>query len=349
MSSVFNGILVPLDGSPVAEQAVPYAMSLASSLATPIHVLRACQPPRMAWPEVDNAGYGFRGEVGITDPDSNTTALTYYMQRKAYERMVAEQYVANVARFLSRRGLQITTAVEDGPAADVILSKAYIDPSMLIVMGTHGRTGLPRIMHGSVADSVLHQSVNPVLLVHSEQEQDWDQPAPVKNIVLALDGSVFAEGALAAAAVVGRALDAAVFPLWVVPHSLKNDGDDSEMTAAPAPMTEATDAVARTYLNDIASRLTDAGVAKVEPRVLHEDPAMGIVELAQRLPDTLVVMTTHGRSGMGRWILGSIADRVVARGNRPVLLIRPYQMAGQPSELHAHNIETVSAAANPTL
>jgi nucleotide-binding universal stress UspA family protein len=85
------------------------------------------------------------------------------------------------------------------------------------------------------------------------------------------------------------------------------------------------------YLHREGQKLKDEGLSLVEERLLHGHPAAVMVDLAREIPDSLVAMTTHGRSGVGRWLLGSVADRVVRYSDAPVVLIRMSREMGRES------------------
>jgi nucleotide-binding universal stress UspA family protein len=116
-----------------------------------------------------------------------------------------------------------------------------------------------------------------------------------------LDGSPLAEESLSHVIDLARTMN-----LKVILVRVESDGEE----------------VSKNYLHSIRDRLSDEGVASVEKRVLHGHPAVNIVDLAHNTAKSLVTMTTHGRSGLGRWVLGSVTDRVVRHSGDPVLVIR---------------------------
>ncbi len=145
-------------------------------------------------------------------------------------------------------------------------------------------------------------------------------------MIVALDGSPLANAVLPHVPVWAKALDLDVtlvrvnpdisdyYPLTLVPGSFFYE--------VPEETAKEMDVEAADYLGKMANRLRRQGIRSVEELLLKGDPAAALVDLAQRSPDSLVAMTTHGRSGIGRWVIGSVADRVVRHSRVPVLLIR---------------------------
>ncbi len=320
---MYRKILVALDGSEVSEQVLPYARFFAAGLKAPVVLLRAYAPPDLDWSDTVHDEYTFVAPKEVQETEGRAKGHIYLDQALEHEGERAQEYLDKVAGDLKRAKVQVTTKVEAVPAADAILKEANKDPLTLIIMGTHGRSGLARMALGSVADKVLHASGSPLLLVHALKDQELARRATVRNIVLPLDGSPLAEEALSTAAVVARSLDAKVTSVWAVPPAMGYYGDYMTYDArAYLEMYEETEKAAKEYLGRVSKNLTGAGVAKVDAKVVMQDPASAIIDLAQSLQDSLVVMTTHGRSGLGRWALGSVADKVVRHVGRPVLLLR---------------------------
>lgn len=286
---MFNKIVTPLDGSDVAEQVLPYVRPLAVGLETPVELVLAS---------------GIDGKGTIDD------------------RVKAEEYLKGVAKSFANL-VPVAYVVRDGNPVDVIVDAAKEHLSTLIAMATHGRSGLARWAMGSVADKVLHSAPNPLLLVRAQKDTEAAQTVTIKNVIVPLDGSPLAEQVLPLVAAIARSLGAKVYPTWVVPPAPAFYGDYVAYSAETYKMLyEDTEKAAAEYLGKIKTRLNSAGVRDVENKVLLGSPAGAIVDLTEEIPDALVTMTTHGRSGVGRFVLGSVADRVVSYSKRPVLLVR---------------------------
>ena len=211
------------------------------------------------------------------------------------------------------------------------MDRAGEDPDALIVMTTHGRGGLARWALGSMAGRVLHSVSNPVLVVRASAAEVV--PAGVRNMLVPLDGSDLAELSLEHASNLAAALDASV-SLVRATHTLeyyRSRVAGPAVAAGQSPeswiddlMGEDSDEVTN-YLIRVQRRLAAERpeIDRVETlHLLHDSPAQAIIDRVSVQP-TLVVMTSHGRGGLGRMLLGSVTDRVVRHSNAPVLVIRP--------------------------
>jgi nucleotide-binding universal stress UspA family protein len=200
----------------------------------------------------------------------------------------------------------------------------------MIAMSTHGRQGIGRWALGSVADRVLQASNNPLLLVRAKG--DVPAPAPkLENVIVALDGSDLAEQVLPYVTPLAKALD---LKLLLVRVTLSpgeyhryfggqpRDEEATSFLTLYEEFSETVDTEAKIYLHETAARLKKEGIAAVEEHLMHGNPAEEIVGFARATPNTLVAMTSHGRTGIKRWVLGSVADRVIRDSGDPVLLIR---------------------------
>jgi nucleotide-binding universal stress UspA family protein len=229
----------------------------------------------------------------------------------------AAAYLDRVAAGVRAHGLVAEPVVAAGRPADVVVHEAAAREVDLIVMTTHGRSGPGRWVLGSVADEVLHRTARPVLLVRSGQAVTSERP---HRIVVPLDGSELAERALLhARALAGPGgellLYQALAPITpVVPDA----GPDSLWTE----MMEDTTAEALAYLERVAAPLRAAGYG-ARTAVDFGPAASLIAEYARREQADLIVVSSHGRSGTARWLLGSVADELVRSSPVPLLLLRP--------------------------
>jgi nucleotide-binding universal stress UspA family protein len=291
---MYSRILVPLDGSILSEGVLPYARALAHAIRAPVELLRVNEP--------------VQADAGLA---------------------VEQEYLEKIAA--SFAGItDIKCRVEPGSPADTIIDHAAAQPDSLIAMATHGHSGVQRYLLGSVAEKVLHATTNDVLLVRTEG-RDTGGEACLSTVLIPLDGSELAEKALPTATgiathlklkiVLVRALVRFFFevPEPVLPVFGTHIPNPKELWAQAG-------AAATDYLNEKAARLRAQGLSDVSS-VLIESGAEGapaaIIDLAKRTADSLVVMSTHGRSGIGRWLLGSVTERVIRHSSVPVLVIRP--------------------------
>jgi len=281
---VYTRILVPLDGSGLAEQVLPYARLLGQRLDSRIELLRVFEPP---------------------SPDLNVglNPAMYAHRTNEFVEQQAMDYLNGVAGDLRDAGIRVSTAVLHGSFAPHIVDEAENEPDTLIAMCSHGRSGLTRWLRGSVTDKILHVTKDPLLIVRAKSGPSRPAEANIKTIIVPLDGSALAEQILPHAGTIAVAMESQVILVTV--------------TSDDVP-----DAAAADCLRRSAEKLRQAGVSSVEERVVRGAPAAEIVDLAHQVPDSLVAMTTYGRSGVGRWLMGSVADRVVRDSESPVLVIR---------------------------
>jgi nucleotide-binding universal stress UspA family protein/HEAT repeat protein len=298
---MFARILVPLDGSPLAEQALPLATGMAQRFRATLHLLRAVVVP--AGLDVD-----FRPLVDALRDE-------------------AQRYLDEMAQRLRTSGYTVVTAVIEAEPADAILEYTQQHDITLIVMATHGRTGLGRWVLGSVADKVVRASHRPVLLVRAGAAH---VSPDIHRILLPLDGSTLAEQALPLAEALARAFFAEIVVLRVItPVSAPYVyGDALAGYATPyiEGLLEAQRTEAERYVADTVEQLRAAGL-RARGEIAGGLPADEILRVAAEHQVDLIVMATHGRSGLGRFALGSVAERIVGASPVPVLVIRP---AGQP-------------------
>ncbi len=289
---MYGRILVPLDGSELAEQVIPYARLVAGALGSRIELLRVLVPvPR---------------EMGEAS------------RRRYRER--ADQDLSGVRTALEAAGLTVTASVQEGRPAESIVAEGEKESGTLIAMSTHGRSGLSRWMVGSVTGKVLHASRNPLLIVRAQGGQAAPE-ASLKTMIIPLDGSSLATEILSFLVPLIKALGLGVVLARAVrPVIGPTTGDPLEMT--DFDVGDRPDATAAEYLQEVVGWFAGQGVEVATTRILHEHPASAVVGLARETPDSLVAMSTHGRSGVSRSVLGSVTDRVVQQSGDPVLVIR---------------------------
>src|ERR1035437_9640127 len=321
---MFRNLVVPLDTSPLSEQAAWKAAAIARAAQATLHVVHVFEPRLPA----------FDGGAVI---DERINAL---------ERAHFERHFRHCARRLTKRfGCKCLVAMLDGTPAESIAAYARQHGADLLVMSTHGRTGMSRAWFGSVADTVARESSLPVLLVRRDEgAASWEHEAPgaaFERILIALDGSDTAEGILECVRSLPSAASAEHLLVEVVrPASMPIlDFPDVGVVLATAPDVEATAEIAERaskYLEGVAGQLEREGAAEVETKVVMA-PSAGpaIVDLAHQWHADLVAMTGHGR-GASRLLVGSVADKIL-RGTHCSILFRraPVAKAAAPRS-HAH-------------
>jgi nucleotide-binding universal stress UspA family protein len=286
-------ILLPLDGSPFAERALPYALRLASATGARLILMHGHSPLVITKePDFDAAAYARRLRAG-----------------KA------------IVPFTATQGVEIDAVTHDIYAdrvAEGICETIVEQGADLVVMSTHGHGGLGRWLFGSVADQVIRQSPVPIVLVPVTCDHDWPAGARLR-ILIPLDGSRFAEEVLQPA---GKLAAASKAELLLVGAA----GPMEYGYADGVPFTRSGfDAVLREtgeYLEGVAAQL------RAEGHTVTVDAETGragtvIENIARRRHVDLIAMATHGRSGMARLALGSVATEMLHRSTVPLLLWRP--------------------------
>ena len=324
---MYARILVPLDGSDMAEQVLPYVRQIGKSLRVPVEFLRVIEPMNP-----DMEGVSFRPSTGYpTTSESSgvqrTTEISgprgpFLDQIVASLSSHAQDYLEHLAAVARHGGLDVSTSVHEGMPAYYIVEEAHKESSTLIAMTTHGRSGVTRWLLGSVTDKVLHATSNPLLLVSSRDHIGASADVKLTTVIVPLDGSDLAEQVLPHAVSLANALSLKVLLVRVTPLAADYYRYTDYSVGAYYDYSAGVDAAALEYLHGINQRLQGQQIISVEERLLHGNPAAAIVDLAKEVTGTVVAMTTHGRSGVGRWVLGSVADRVVCHCGNPVLIVR---------------------------
>ena len=313
---MYSKVIVPLDGSDLSEQSLPYAELIAKSLGVPIELVQAYD----ILPASLLGGQNRQGVVSALEEGSRARALVSMESQR---------------RRLEDDGISVNLVAQRGPAADVIVAVAGAEPTALVVMSTHGRGGISRWVMGSVTDKVLHTIPNPMLIVRANVLGPAAPESSLRSVVVPLDGSPLSELAIPHAIRVAGALSASITVLRITPTAdqyrtqlnlaMPEMGTgtlpDFEM-ASPDELTDDDAAEATDYLDDVRNRMSiDHAHGVATEHQVNDNIAQTIIERGSAQP-SLVVMTTHGRSGVGRMVLGSVTDRVIRHSNLPVLVIR---------------------------
>jgi nucleotide-binding universal stress UspA family protein len=292
-------ILTALDGSPLAETILPIVEAIARPTQARVILLHVTAVPRDARPGSDHPG--------ISEAVREDQAL-------------AEQYLRTLRQRLAAAGIEASVAVTAGDPAAEIVRYAAQEGVDLLALATHGRSGLQRWAHGSVADAVLHATSTPLLLVRPDD--GWvAAPRTLQRIAVPLDGSPEAETALTVAEPLALRCGVPVVLLrFVEPVVFGFGGDPTSLAYADFQgIFDSTIAAAREQLERTAAAVRQRG-ATVSAEVTLAQPGQGIASYVRDHPGTLVVLTTHGRSGWRRLVLGSVARRVVQTVAAPILV-----------------------------
>lgn len=294
MFTHYRKILIPLDGSPLAEHVLDHIAWLATPAATELSLVSVIETWRYA-----TAG----PEFALADLITPVIAGM-------------EEYLKTQQTKLVQAGYHVTTHVVEGDAANVLLSMAQTDGVDLIAMSSHGRSGFVRWALGSVAERVLHGAQIPVFLV---RESTAPRQGKLQTILCPLDGSAVAEQALPEAQALALVNQAHLLLVQVI-QKLDERSQGLLFTSEAAAKSTFTKwrSEAETYLAGVAQRLSAAGVT-TDVRVVVDDPDRAICAMSQHAD--LIVMGTHGRTGVSRWVYGSVANKVLRGASCPLLLV----------------------------
>ncbi|WP_129626520.1 universal stress protein [Candidatus Oscillochloris fontis] len=297
-------ILVPLDGSPFGEHALPAALAIARQWSAQIKLLHVHE---MVANTLSPAGTPF------FDPDVDLALCAH-----------EQNYLAEVAaRIAQVWGGPVEHTVLRGVVADAICTYAHEVDTGMIVLSTHGRGGLARAWLGSVADRVIRQSQIPTLAIHpTDAPLQLDQSPQFDHILIPLDGTELAEQATNVVLQM-RGSHAAHLDLVRVVEPLVHGFTLSGVE--PVIDVEAQEQAwqqATLYVEEVAVPLRAKGhVVMTYAPIGHI--ANALLERAEKDGVALIAMTTHGRKGMARMFMGSVADKVLRSTTLPVLIYRP--------------------------
>jgi nucleotide-binding universal stress UspA family protein len=303
---MYTRLLIPLDGSKTAEAVLPYGRTLARTLNIPVELL------------------------GVVDIEALATQVSRSSARHSsarfFETVIAESnrsskdYLKRIAETF--RAPRVKCTVEQGKAEDVIIEKIESDAT-LTAMTTHGRSGINRLLLGSVAEKVLRGSTAPLLLIRASEEATSEAEAALKCVIVPLDGSELAENVLPSVVELAKALKLEILLLraYQIPTNAYATMEDYY----PINYEEIGVALrdeAQSYLEKKVGELERKGIEKVSFAIPEGSGADKIVAFGRRTADNLIAMCTHGRSGVKRWVLGSVTEKVVRLSGDPVLIVR---------------------------
>jgi nucleotide-binding universal stress UspA family protein len=301
-------ILVPLDGSALAERVLPYARLLAHTIDARLYLLRVVTDAQHDQMPLDNPT--LRAEAGLpSEPANRDSTPSWDALRQFAENSLAE----NVAR-LREDGLEATYEVRVGTPAETIVAAASECHASIIAMATHGYSGLARWALGSVADAVLHTASVPVLLVRGNVPPPKHTPA-LKRVIVPLNGTELAKQALPTAIELADAASAEVVVVQAIVPSIED-----YLTAA-SPVAELRDHLRAQAVHERELH-TGGERPAVTAAVLVGHAAQAIAEEVDWRRADLIVMATHAYSGLRRWVRGSVADQLLHATTPPLLLVR---------------------------
>ena len=276
----YEEIVVPLDGSQLAEVALPYAEEIAAKMRCKVILLSVLQ----------------------------SSEANEYQQHHIYATKMVKTTKEQVKKYLQKAGdeaIEVNEVTRIGNPAKGILDYVDKGPLSLIIMATHGRSGISRWAVGSVADNVVRStSRQPILLIRAKgAHPDMRAKRILRKALVPLDGSLGSEAVIPYVMWMAQSLQMEITLLRAVP---KNNHIGTDVEA---------------YLQSICSRFEDKGIsARYDIRV--GAAADTIIDLADELSIDVVAMSTHGQTTIDLWPLGSVAQKVLLGGNTPLMLVR---------------------------
>lgn len=297
--SIINNLLIPLDGSALAESVLPVVLRLAKKInvsVTLIHIIETDAPDTV------------HGQRHLTSPGQ------------------AEQYLNSIAALEIFKGINVHTHVHDTSVRNVSQSISEHSKELnqdLVIMCTHGSSGLQHLLFGSIAQKVISLGNTPVLLVNPTQKK-INASANFENFLVPLDGNPDHEHALKYASVLAKMCNAKIHLLVAIPHFGNMSG---ELTPAnrflPGTTSKMLDMLvpdAKDYLQRLQEELESSGL-KVSSSASRNEPAVAIAETAKKFNADLVILATHGTKGAEAFWEGSVTPKINKSSEIPLLLV----------------------------
>lgn len=288
---MYNEILVPTDGSAAADAATETALTLAERFDASLHAINVV-------------------ELEGSPIDAESEVAEEITRR-------GEETLETLSDTAADVGVSATTLMREtvDPVHQTIVDYARDHDVDLIVMGTHGRTGLNRLVLGSVTERTLRTSPVPVLTVH----EDTVLGSNFERVLVPTDGSDAANVAADHGITIAETTGAAMHVIHVV------DLTSVSGEFGSAEVLKALEDAGRQAVDDVIGRAEDAGLRSVEASVLSGTPARAILDYADERDIDLIAMGTHGRTGLERYFLGSVTEKIVRIADVPVLTVSSHQ------------------------
>jgi len=283
---MYEKILVPLDGSELAEQAIPYVEQLAQRLKSEVILITVCLPG-----------------------DPLERALAEYAERRAEK--------------IQSLGVNTRSLCIEGDPADSIINFTGKNNVGLIVISTHGKTGVGHWPLGSIASKVVQRSNIPVFLVRSSQPGKAPADNELGKILVTLDGSPFSEAIIPYAEKLAKNMNSEVTLLRVIePAKLPQLAAYRDREKYEKDFMAKMEREAERYLDKKKTALENKGV-NVNSAFLIGKPVETILQYTEDKSVNLIALTTHGFSGITKWTYGSVASKIIEGSPKPILLVRP--------------------------
>lgn len=310
---MYHTILVPLDGSPFAEHALPVAAALARRAGAELYLVHVTTPLTEAYVE------GLAFSATQHELEVSARQLTYLE--------------ATARKLRQKADLPVRLAVHHGDVAERLCELLQAGEADLVVMATHARGAIGRFWLGSVADEVLRHTTAPLLLVRPDGgAADLGHEPDLGKVVVPLDGTAQSEKILEPATRLAAVIPGcqlvllrAVRPIPEAAHAVAVPEIDQEVRALTDRVAELQGelrADAQGYLDGVAGRLRSRGFRVTTEVVVDDSPEAAILDEADHLHAGMIALETEGRSGLSRLLHGSVAEKVLRGSHVPVLLQR---------------------------
>lgn len=300
MSAVIRHILVPLDGSRLAESVLPAAAAMADGFGAQVTLLHIIE---------ERAPETVHGQPHLTEADQAQAYLEEVARRPVFRDRTVELHVHRS---------------KEGDVAESLMAHAREMGADLVVLSTHGRSGLRGLLFGSIALRALQRGTTPILLVNPTPEGEAPAFAP-RKILVPLDGMPAHEQALPVASQLARAWHAALHLVIVVPTAQTLSGPEAAtgvfMPLAKRALLDLAEREGDEYLRKLAGGLIEEGEPTTS-QVSRGEPAASVIEAAEQVGADLVVMATHAKGALDGFWSGSLTPKIMERLGRPLLLVR---------------------------
>ena len=297
--SIIKNLLVPLDGSPLAESVIPVVSRLAKKInvsITLIHIIEIDAPETI------------HGQRHLTSPSE------------------AEQYLNSIATSDIFKGIKVSTHVHDTSVKNV--SQSISDHSKelnqdLVIMCTHGSGGLHDFLFGSNAQQVISSGNTPVLMINPSQK-GLNDAAKFENFLIPLDGNPEHEHALNYSSILAKMCKAKIHLLIAIPNFGTMSGEltpaNRLLPGTTSKMLDMIESDAKDYLNQLKDQLGETGL-KVSASTSRNDPAAAIADTAEKVKADLIILATHGKKGAEAFWDGSVSPKISKSSKIPLLLV----------------------------
>ena len=295
---MYEKILVPLDGSDLAEIALPYAEELAGALGCDITLIHV----------------------------SESADEKYENMHQLYIEKIVEATIQGAEKFRKNKRakkIKVSSVHLTGHVAEQIVDYAYKENIGLIVMTTHGRSGIRRWILGNVAAKVVRATDRPIALIRAKDTPPEARAERINKILVPLDGSKASEVVIPHVSELASKLKAEVVLFQVVAPSYFVYAIPGEAVLQPHSPEDLQNMIenSKLYLDKVGAEFRDKGI-ETTSEVGIGGPAEEIIRIADEIQVDMVAMSTHGHSSISLWAFGSNADKVLHAGDTPVLLVR---------------------------